>query len=139
MRMFKDNGLTLALMALFIASLTGMLLTGWQVENRELTLHSQATVTVLQYFFSSSFQSSLFENWESEFLQMSAYVMMTAILFQRGSSESKDPDDQNAPENDDPESRKYTADTPWPVRAGGWWSRLYSCSLGIVLGNLVLA
>lgn len=29
------------------------------------------------------------ENWESEFLQMSAYVLLTVFLFQKGSSESK--------------------------------------------------
>ena len=33
------------------------------------------------------------ENWESEFLQMSAYVVLTAFLYQRGSAESRDPDE----------------------------------------------
>src|SRR3546814_1259932 len=44
------------------------------------------------YTLSPKFLSSVFENWESEFLQMSAYVVLTAILIQRGSSASKDPD-----------------------------------------------
>lgn len=42
---------------------------------------------------SGDFLSALFENWESEFLQMSAYVVLTTMLFQRGSAESRDPDD----------------------------------------------
>jgi hypothetical protein len=51
-----------------------MVLTGWQVENEELLRHSQASVSILAYFFGHAFQSALFENWESEFVQMSAYV-----------------------------------------------------------------
>ena len=43
----------------------------------------------------------MFENWESEFLQMAVYVMLTAWLFQRGSVESKDPDSA-APQDEDP-------------------------------------
>ena len=35
---------------------------------------------------------SVFENWESEFLQMALYVWLTSFLYQRGSAESKDPD-----------------------------------------------
>lgn len=139
MRFLKDNGLTLALMLLFFASLTGMVLTGWQVENQELVQHGQATVTLIAYFFGSDFQSALFENWESEFLQMSAYVMMTAILFQRGSSESKDPDEKHAPEDADPAERQNSPDAPWPVRAGFWWRGLYAYSLGIALSLLFVA
>jgi fucose permease len=138
MRFMKDNGLTLALMLLFFGSLVGMLLTGWQVENEELVRHSQGPVSMVTYFFSHAFQSALFENWESEFLQMSAYVMMTAILFQRGSSESKDPDEENAAEDEDPAKKKNDPDAPWPVRAGAFWRQLYSYSLGTALALLFL-
>lgn len=138
MRFVKDNGLTLALMFLFFGSLIGMVLTGWQVENEELLRHSQAPVSILAYFFGHAFQSALFENWESEFLQMSAYVMMTAILFQRGSSESKDPDEDDAAEDEDPAKKRKDPDAPWPVRAGALWSSLYSYSLGAALALLFL-
>nr|WP_295884870.1 DUF6766 family protein [uncultured Devosia sp.] len=138
MRFVKDNGLTIALMLLFFGSLVGMLLTGWQIENDELVRHSQEPVSVVAYFFGHAFQSALFENWESEFLQMSAYVMMTAILFQRGSSESKDPDEKNAPEDEDPAKKRNAPDAPWPVRAGALWRQLYSYSLGIALALLFL-
>ena len=39
-----------------------------------------------------------FKNWESEFLQMGMYVVLTVFLFQRGSSESK-PIDEPAPQD----------------------------------------
>ena len=138
MRFMKDNGLTLALLLLFFGSLVGMLLTGWQVENEELVRHSEGPVSIVTYFFGHAFQSALFENWESEFLQMSAYVMMTAILFQRGSSESKDPDEENAAEDEDPAKKRNDPDAPWPVRAGGLWRQLYSYSLGTALALLFL-
>jgi hypothetical protein len=81
--------------------------------------------------------SAVFENWESEFLQMLAYVVLTAFLFQRGSSESKDPDKEE-PVDEDPSRKKRNKMAPWPVRAGGIWSVLYSYSLGIALAVLFI-
>ena len=129
---FRDNGLTIALVAVFAACLMGMVWSGWLDQNATLVEHGQAPLSALEYFVSASFQSALFENWESEFLQMSAYVIMTAFLFQRGSSESKDPDKDN-PEDAAADSKRRDKSTPWPVRPGGLWSFLYSYSLGIAL------
>lgn len=42
---------------------------------------------MVAYLGSGALLSSLFENWESEFLQMSTYVVLTAYLMQRGSPE----------------------------------------------------
>lgn len=131
-RYIRDNGLTIALMVSFLLCLTGMVWSGWLEENATLADHGAAPLGVLDYFFGASFQSALFENWESEFLQMSAYVIMTAMLFQRGSAESKDPDKPN-PEDADPREKRRNKLTPLPVKAGGLWSLVYSYSLGIAL------
>lgn len=128
----RDNGLTLALVTVFFACLIGMIWAGWLDENAALAAHGADPVGLAEYFFSASFQSALFENWESEFLQMSAYVIMTAFLFQRGSAESKDPD-KSGPEDADPARKRRNKNAPWPVKAGGLWSFLYSYSLGIAL------
>ena len=128
----RDNGLTLALMAIFGLCLFGMLGSGWLEENATLATHGEPAIGLVEYFFSASFQTALFENWESEFLQMLAYVIMTAMLFQRGSAESKDPDKEN-PEVEDPGHKRRNKHTPWPAKAGGLWSALYSYSLGIAL------
>lgn len=132
MRFVRDNGLTLALLTVFMLCLAGMLMAGWSEENALLADHGAPHIGLLEYFSSAPFQSALFENWESEFLQMSAYVIMTAMLLQRGSSESKDPDTAN-PEDADPSKQRGNSNTPWPVKAGGLWSTLYSYSLGIAL------
>jgi hypothetical protein len=72
------------------------------------------------------------ENWESEFLQMFAYVLLTAFLFQKGSAESKDPQKQEAVDRDPrPSCDDKTA--PWPVREGGIVLKLYENSLSIAL------
>jgi hypothetical protein len=76
---------------------------------------------------SGDFLSSLFENWESEFLQMSAYVMLTAMLFQRGSAESRDPDDPDRPNDQLPRRiRERSTVLSW----------VYSYSLGLALALL---
>jgi len=137
-RFLKDNGLTIVLMLAFLATLTGMVFAGWISHNEELAEHHQPLIGLLAYCISGDFISALFENWESEFLQMAFYVVLTAFLFQRGSSESKDPDKQD-PVDEDPSRKKRNKNAPWPVRAGGWWSAVYSYSLGIVLALLFLA
>ena len=79
-------------MLLFLASLIGHWLTGVRFENEQLMEHGQEPINALAFLKDAQFLSTVFENWESEFLQMATYVILTAVLFQRGSAESKDPD-----------------------------------------------
>lgn len=120
-----------------MTTLVGMMATGLSVYNDELTRHHQPGVSLATYLASGHFLSALFENWESEFLQMSAYVALTAFLFQRGSAESKDPDG-SAEQDEDPDARAGNADAPLPVRLGGLSASLYAYSLGIALFVLFL-
>ena len=86
--MFRNHGLSLVMAALFLAFLAAQLLTGLHAFNAERVNEGQPTMTLREYVASGPFLSATAENWESEFLQMAAYVVMTAFLFQRGSSES---------------------------------------------------
>lgn len=88
----RDNGLTIVLVGLFLASAAGHIGFGYLHENEQRLMDGGVPIVVADYVASGSFLSTLFENWESEFLQMWAYVMLTAYLFQRGSPESRDPD-----------------------------------------------
>jgi hypothetical protein len=126
---FRDNGLTIALVAMFLLSALGMIWSGHVAYNADLREHGSEAVGLLAYLTSGNFLSALFENWESEFLQMSAYVMLTAMLFQRGSAESRDPDDPNRPDDELPTAtRKRNPVLSW----------LYSYSLGIALALLFI-
>jgi glycerol uptake facilitator-like aquaporin len=135
--LLRDNGLTLVLMTLFLVSLVGQAVTGLGVENQQRSEHGEALIGMGEFLRGGQFLSTLFENWESEFLQMWAYVMLTAFLFQRGSPESKDPDKEN-PQDRDPALDADKADAPWAVRAGGFVRWLYSQSLGLAMMLLFL-
>jgi len=134
MRWIRDNGLTIVLLGLFTASILGQWIAGWRVAVEEAARHGQPGLSLIAYAASPEFLSSVFENWESEFLQMAAYVLLTASLFQRGSSESKDPDDP--PRDADLEFQALKPGAPRILRWGPIWRALYSRSLGIVLAIL---
>ncbi|HEY0051975.1 MAG TPA: DUF6766 family protein [Caulobacteraceae bacterium] len=134
-----ENGLSVALLSLFLFSVVGQALTGLANENQELAEHGEPAITLIPYLLSGDFLSALFENWESEFLQMWAYVMLTAYLFQKGSPESKSLYETN-PEDRDPALDRRKSSAPWAVRQGGIVTVLYSHSLGFaLLGLFVLS
>ena len=70
------------------------------------------------------------ENWESEFLQMFLFVALTALLYQKGSAESKKLDEPEASDRD-PRKSRNKKDAPWPVRQGGIVLKLYENSLSL--------
>ncbi|MCW2239231.1 DUF6766 family protein [Azospirillum canadense] len=134
-RFLRDNGLSITLFALFFVSVVGQVLTGWRALVADLGIHGLPPVGLLDYLTTGHFLSATFENWESEFLQMSVYVLLTVILIQKGSSESKKPDEAN-PEDETPEAKHGDPDAPWPVHRGGLLLRLYSHSLSLALLTL---
>lgn len=131
-RFFRNHGLTIVLMTAFAASVVGMVIAGWNHENQQLANHGQAQISVAQYLSDASFWSALFENWESEWLQMAAYVALTAFLFQKGSAESLDPDN---PEREESKKKPYY---PRSVRGSAVLRRLYEYSLGIALASFFI-
>ena len=74
---------------------------GWIDNNAERLRDGMSALGFAAYLISGAFISSVFESWESEFLQMGAYVVLTGCLFQRGSPESKHPD-KSTPQDRDP-------------------------------------
>jgi hypothetical protein len=137
MRLLKDNGLTIVLLMLFAVCIAGQYISGWYVELEDSRRHAQPSLTLFAYAASPQFLSSVFENWESEFLQMAAYVVLTAFLIQRGSAESKDPDAPPRDNSLDQKTRERGA--PWILRKGPLWRAIYARSLGLALILLFLA
>ena len=135
----RDNGLLLASLGLFAVFFAGMVVSGTLVYQEEQRTHGvPQAVSILDYLRTGAFVEAMFENWESEFLQMGMYVVLTAYLYQRGSSESK-PMNKRAPQDDDPRLATITDSTPWPVRRGGWVLRLYENSLALAFFVLFFA
>ena len=135
--MWKNNSLSIVCFALFAFSLLGHSYAGWKANNEEEQEHGNPPISYTEFLTSSSFGETVFENWESEFLQMGFYVILTVFLFQRGSSESKkfegsdEVDEDPAAHRDDPRA-------PGPVRKGGWSLALYRNSLSLAFGILFL-
>ena len=130
------NALALACIAIFLVLLGGQILTGWRDHDKEARAHHQHGIGLAQYLTTGHFYEATFENWESEFLQAAAYVVLTIWLVQLGSAESKDPDGDAVDE--DPRRHRDDPDAPWPVRRGGVWLRLYENSLLVAFVVLFL-
>ena len=79
----RNHGLLVANMALFLIFFAGMVLSGVRVYNSNQLEHGEQPVSLGSYFLTGAFYESTFENWESEFLQMGMYVVLTAFLFQK--------------------------------------------------------
>jgi hypothetical protein len=131
-RWLHDNGLSIAAFALFLATLGGMTLAGRRAYNEQQRQHGEPTVSLGAYVRTGHFGEALFENWESGFLQIAAFVVLTALLYQTGSPESKDPEKHEAVD-EDPRHAPSGRDVPWPVRRGGVALKVYEHSLGIAL------
>jgi hypothetical protein len=131
-RLLRDNSLSLVMFGLFALFLVGQSITGSAVYNDDQREHGEAAISYAEYLRTGHFVEATFEKWESEYLQMGAYVLFTVFLFQRGSSESKDPDKEEAVD-EDPRQAENRQDVPWPVRQGGPVLKVYEYSLSIAL------
>ena len=135
--MWRNNNLSIVLLALFVISMAGQAVTGWIDHNDEAGDHGAPTVAFADYLRTGHFWEATGENWESEFLQMALFVLLTVFLRQKGSSESKRID---VTEDVDLDPRNFAdqADVPGPVRLGGWILRVYENSLGLAFTFLFL-
>jgi hypothetical protein len=88
-RFLGENSLSLTCLALFLAFWVGQAVVGWRHDVEERREHGEAALTLRAYLSSGEFWESTSENWESEFLQMAAFVIFTVFLRQKGSPESK--------------------------------------------------
>ena len=132
-----ENGLTLTLMALFFLFWFGQTITGLRDFNSDQLEHGQSTVSLWQYLATGHFWEVTAENWESEFLQMAMFVLLTVWLRQKGSPESKEMEGEEEVD-EDPREKKDDPKAPWPVRKGGFALWLYSHSLSITFLLLFL-
>src|SRR5262245_5033466 len=129
---WRDLGLSLVLASLFLLFLGGQTFSGWFHYNEELEEHQHPRIGIFEYVRTGAFGEAVFENWESEFLQMGLYVLLTTFLFQRGSAESRDPDESDKEESDSFDRQH----SPLAARKAGLISKLYSHSLSIAFGLL---
>jgi hypothetical protein len=129
------NSLTIVFSIIFLITIVGQALTGWKEYNHEREDDHYPPVELTSYLSSGHFLQATFENWESEFLQMYLFVVLTVFLRQIGSSESKQ---INGEEEVDREPNPRKKNAPWPVKRGGIMLAIYKYSLSYSLLLLFL-
>jgi len=140
MKTLRNHGLALFFLAIFVATLVGQAFTGQDAFNHAQLAHGSDAISIGRYVTSSEFWVDVLENWQSEYLQFTLYIVATVWLVQKGSPESK-PLDQTGTESDEKQKVGAHADRRSPkwARVGGLRTRVYSNSLLIVMGSIWFA
>ncbi len=138
-RFVKDNSLSLFFLAIFLAAVVGQALVGHGEFNNEQLAHQADPVSLGRYLLSSHYGADLLENWQSEYLQFTLYILATVWLLQRGSPESKEPGKAGLESDEEQKVGTHaTEESPRWARLGGWRTTIYSNSLLIVMGTVWL-
>jgi membrane associated rhomboid family serine protease len=93
-RFIADYGLTLALAGLFIVSWLIQSVGGWYEFAAEQQDHGQVATLFGESGYIWRWLQATFENWQSEFLQLFTFVVLSAFLIHRHSHESRDDQDE---------------------------------------------
>jgi hypothetical protein len=138
--MLRHHGLGLFFGAIFLVALIGQAIVGHADFNHLQAAHHGDPMGFWRYVTSSDFGADVLENWQSEYLQFTLYIITTVWLLQRGSPESKPLDDAGA-QSDEQQKLGEHADARSPrwARVGGWRTRVYSNSLVLVMGGIWVA
>ena len=141
MRTFvRDNSLSLFFGLLFVLSLAGQSVAGWQQFNALQHAQHLDPIGWTAYIASADFAVDVSENWQSEFLQFWVYLMATVWLLQQGSPESKELDKAGLESDEDQLVGTHARrDSPAWATYDDWRTRVFSTSLSIVMGAIFLA
>ena len=93
-RLWRDYSLSVVLFGLFIASWIGQTVAGWAEFSSEQQQHGQVAQVFGPDGYVWHWAKATLENWQSEFLQLLTFVVLTASLIHKGSHESKDSDER---------------------------------------------
>ncbi|HET6644415.1 MAG TPA: DUF6766 family protein [Fimbriimonadales bacterium] len=93
-RIWRDYNLSIVLFILFILAWAAQTYSGWVRFAQEAASHGEAASFFGSNGYAYDWLEATFENWQSEFLQLLAFVILTASLIHKGSHESKDSDEK---------------------------------------------
>ena len=139
MRTLRNQSLSLLFLAMFLAALVGQAIAGHADYNNDQIAHMGETVSIWRYLVSSSFGQAVMENWQSEYLQFTTFILLTVWVVQKGSPESKKVDEVGLESDRRQKVGEYaTEDSPRWARARGVRLWVYSNSLVLVMGTIWL-
>jgi uncharacterized protein DUF6766 len=135
-----ENGLSLFFLGLFLASLVGQSFAGWFEFNNHQSAHDEPTVSYVQYVGSSDFGADMLENWQSEWLQFWVFALATVWFIQKGSNESKKPEDAGLEDDKTQRVGRFAGEnSPRWAKVKDWRFHLYANSFVIVMGVVFFA
>ena len=91
-----DHMLSIVLVVLFLVTLVGQVYFQYQHEVDQAVQHGQTAPEFFSREYWNAFLASMFENWQSEFLQLASFVILATYLIHRGSPQSRDSADEMA-------------------------------------------
>ena len=116
-RVWRDYSLSLVLATLFLVAWALQTWTGWVEFVAEQQALGQAAAVFGADGYVWGWGQATFENWQSEFLQLLTFVVLTTYLIHRGSHESKDTDEAMQAQLDRIERRLAALDRPGVARS----------------------
>jgi hypothetical protein len=135
-----QNGLSIGFGAIFLGALLAQAFAGWTAFNDDQSLHGGGEISLGRYVASSSFASAVMENWQSEYLQFTLFILGTVWLLQRGSPESKEVGNEGLESEHDQQIGEHAAaSSPKWAAAGDLRTVIYSNSLLLVMGAIWIA
>ena len=139
MKAVRNHSLSLFFLTIFIAALVGQAIAGHAEYNNEAVTHGSETLSFWDFVFSPDFGQAVMENWQSEYLQFTLFIMATVWFVQKGSPESKELDKVGLESDEEQRVGAHARpDSPNWARARGFRLWLYSNSLLLVMGTIWL-
>jgi hypothetical protein len=90
----KDNGLSLSMLILFVGFLFADSVAGLHSYNSEHASQGLAQIGYRRYLGTGAFLDGVFVNWQAAILQLTALIVFSEFLTQRGASHSRKPDNE---------------------------------------------
>ena len=135
----RENSLGLVFGLLFLIVLVFQALAGHADFNERQVTEGLPAVSLARYVTSASFATDVTENWQSEYLQFFLYTFLTVWLLQKGSPESKSLDEAGLESDEEQKVGRYAEeDSPKWAKVGGVRQKIFSMSLGLVMGVIFL-
>jgi hypothetical protein len=135
----KHNGLSLVFLGLFLLAVLSQAIAGHADFNEDQDRHGDPRISFVRYVSSSEFGVAVTENWQSEYLQFTLFVLLTVWLLQRGSPESKELDKVGRESDQQQKVGKHAVpESPRWAKVAGIRRTLYENSLLLVMGAIWL-
>jgi hypothetical protein len=139
-RFLFENGLSVFFGALFLATLVGQSFVGQHAYNADQTAHGSAPLSWIDYVLSPAFGGAVLENWQSEFLQFTLFILATVWLVQKGSNESKQLDSIGLESKQAQRLEGYAPENaPRWAKLRDWRRAVYENSLLLAMGAIFFA